>query len=562
MRWIRLGLRLFLGCVFAATTLAAQQPEVRTTFRVKYIADGALYIDGGRNAGLIEGNKLEIKRKDTTALPSGTSTVKAPRIIARLVVLSVAESSAVCEVTSANDEVQAGDLASLLPEDARALVERQAATGNRKYLQVITFSEGDPLDEEVRDAIPRPPLAEINRPRGRLGFEYGGLAGHGSGGARSTQLGVVLRADVTRIGASYWNFSGYWRGRVNSRRGTQQETLNDLINRTYHLGFTYSKPTSPWVAGFGRLYVPWASSLSTIDGGYVGRKLGNGPIVGLFAGSTPDPTTWNYNPDRRIAGAFVSFEGGSWDALRYTSTFGLGISSIRWRIERPFAFFEHGFFYKRVISVYHTLEADRPRAPAGMTGNTAGVSRSFLTFRVQPHQRVSFDLSHNYFRDIPTFDSRLVSTGLVDKLLFQGFSGGVRVELPRRISVYTNVGRSTKSGDARSSWNQMYGLTFGEVPWVHLRADLRYSKFDSAFGRGSYRALSLSREFGENIRIEVQGGQQTFVSPLTAQSQSHYVTTTFDWSLGTHYFLGSGFTLQRGAAQSYDLWFLNFGYRF
>jgi hypothetical protein len=562
MRAIRHLLTALLGFLFAALAVSAQQPEVRTTFRVKYVADGVVYIDGGRSAGLIEGSQLEIKRTDSTALPSGTSTVRAPRIIARLVVLSIAESSAVCEIRSANDDVLAGDWASLLPEDARALVERQAATGNRKYLQVVTFTDGDPLEEEVRDAVPRPPLAEINRPRGRIGFEYSGLASHGGGGTRSTQLGVVLRADVTRIGGSYWNFSGYWRGRVNSRRDAQQETLNDLLNRTYHLGFTYSKPTSPWVAGFGRLYVPWASSLSTLDGGYFGRKLGNGPVVGLFAGSTPDPTSWNYNPDRRIAGAFASFEGGSWDAFRYTSTFGVGVSSIRWRIERPFAFFENSFFYKHIFSVYHTLEVDRPRAPAGMAPNKAGVSRSFLTYRVQPHRRFSFDLSHNYFRDVPTFDSRLVSTGLLDKLLFQGYSAGARVELPRRVSVYGSFGGSTKTGDARPSWNRMYGIAFGDVPWVHLRADLRYSRFDSSFGRGAYRSISLSREFSENVRVEVQGGQQRFASPLTVESRSYYVTTTFDWFFTAHYFLGSGFTLQRGAAQSYDLWFLNCGYRF
>ena len=57
----------------ATLAVWAQQPEVRTTFRVKYVADGVVYIDGGRSAGLIEGTKLEIKRTDTTALPSGNS---------------------------------------------------------------------------------------------------------------------------------------------------------------------------------------------------------------------------------------------------------------------------------------------------------------------------------------------------------------------------------------------------------------------------------------------------------------------------------------------------------
>lgn len=538
----------------------AAEPDVRTSFPIKYVAEGAVYLSAGKNAGLEEGQHLEVKRTETKEVTSSDGTATATRLIARLTVASVAETSAVCDVTWIEGELRAGDVAALTAEDARALLERQAAANSRKYLQLITFTEGDPLDEEVRESVPRPPLPEINRARGRVGFEYSSIVGDAS---NSHQTSVVLRMDMTRIAGTYWNFSGYTRVRQSSRSsGPQAETIRDLLNRTYHLQLSYDNPNSRWVAGFGRLYVPWATSLSTIDGGYFGRRVGKSATMGLFAGSTPDPTSWNYNPDRRIAGAFTGFEGGSFDNLRFTSTMGLGVSSIRWRLERPFAFFENSFFYKHAFSVYHTLEADKPRVE-GMNGrSTAGVSRSYLTVRMQPHARVSFDLSHNYFRDFPTFDPRLVGTGLLDKLLFQGFSGGMRVELPRRIGVYGNFGRSKSSSDARRSLNQLYGVTVGDLPWVHLRADVRYSKFDSAFGRGNYRAISLSKDFNETIRIETQAGFQHFTSSLTQQSNSRYISTTFDWFLGLHYFLGAGFTWNRGSMQDYNQAFISLGYRF
>lgn len=223
---------------------------------------------------------------------------------------------------------------------------------------------------------------------------------------------------------------------------------------------------------------------------------------------------------------------------------------------------ENSFAFGHKVSLYNSLEVDRPRVPVAAGTNTLGVSRSYVTLRIQAHPRVAFDVSHNYFRDFPTFNAALIGTGLVDKLLFQGLSGGVRVDLPRRIGVYTNFGRSSRTGDARSSWNQLYGITYRDVSWVHLRADLRYSKFDSSFGSGQYRALSLSREFGEGFRAELMGGQQSFASPLSQQRNSRFITTTFDCFLGAHYFLGSGFTLQRGFQQDYDQWFVNLGYRF
>ena len=47
--------------------------------------------------------------------------------------------------------------------------------------------------------------------------------------------------------------------------------------------------------------------------------------AGLFAGSTPDPTSWSYDPNRRIAGEFTNISGGSYDNVHYSSTFGFGI---------------------------------------------------------------------------------------------------------------------------------------------------------------------------------------------------------------------------------------------
>jgi hypothetical protein len=116
---------LLLGCCLGAPYFWAQQPEVRTSFRVKYVAEGAVYLEGGSSAGLVEGQKLVVKRSGTTALASGSGQVQATRIIAQLEVVSVAEASAVCEVLSANGPLRAGDIATVVADDARALAKRR-----------------------------------------------------------------------------------------------------------------------------------------------------------------------------------------------------------------------------------------------------------------------------------------------------------------------------------------------------------------------------------------------------------------------------------------------------
>ena len=557
-------------------------PDFRIAFRVKYVASGAAYLDGGRAAGLAEGMKLVVR--DTPGGPVATPAVTVPAptangasapgdaatsaqpadptLIAELEVVSVAETSAVTDIHDPKRDVKAGDLAYLSIAEQDALVQKSALSSTRKYPTVIAFTEGDTLDDEVRAEVPRPPMPSVNRARGRFGLDYLGTISHGTGGGTSTNLGLVTRLDMTRIGGTYWNASGYWRGRLSSSSYTGQQTIQDLINRTYHLSMTYDNPNSAWVAGFGRMYLPWATSLDTIDGGYFGRRLGHGSTLGVFMGSTPDPTSYSYNPDQEIAGTFINFDGGNFDGFKYTSTSGAGISMLKWNVQKPFVFFENGLYYKRVFSLYDAAQVDSPSGNQAVAAPGFGLGRNFLTARYMPHPRIEFNASYNYFRDLPTFNPTLIGTGLLDKFLFQGLSGGVRVEVLKQIWLYTDIGKSNRTGDPTSSLNQLYGITFGKVPYLHLRADGHYSKFNSSFGSGTYEAVSLSRSLHDSMFLQVLAGDQKFSSQYTSNNQSKFLTTNLDFNVGMHYFVQGGFTISRGATQDYDQFMFTLGYRF
>lgn len=549
-----------------AVTQPSVSNDVRAAFRVKYVAQDAAYLDGGRAAGLVEGMKLVVRD-----LPESGAITAEGSDVAELEVLSVAETSSVTEIHIPKRPVKIGDLAYLSSADQQALVERNALSATRKYPAVVSFSENDTLDDEARAEVPKPPLPSVNRARGRIGFDYIGTMNHDGSGMRSSNLGIVLRADITRINGTYWNVSGYWRGRLNSSSGGQQ-TLQDLINRTYHLYTTYENPTSAWVAGFGRMYLPWATSLDTIDGGYFGRKLGHGATAGVFLGSTPDPTSYSYDPKREIGGGFVNFQGGSYDDIYYTSTFGGGIKMNKWSVDRPFAFMENGIYFKRVFSIYQSAQLDSapgyyypttdPPGTAYQPGTGFGIARNFLTLRIQPHSRIEFSANHTYFRDMPTFDPNLIGTGLLDKYLFQGFSGGTRVEVYKQVWVSADLGLSSRTGDKNNSLNQMFGITFGKLPWIGLRTDARYSRFSSSFGSGSYESLSFSKNLGETMQLHVLFGQQHFASSLTSASTSRFVNGTIETALGANYFLQAGGTINRGTQMNYDQWLFTFGYRF
>ncbi len=545
------------------STLIARtdDPSLKTVFKVKYVAEGIAYLEGGRAQGLKEGMKLLVVDNNLPAKQGESMNHADPHVVAELEVSAVADTSSVTDIHGPKRPVKVGDLAYLSSGDAEALVQQRTLSSTRQYPAVISFTEGDTLDEEARQEVPRPPLPSVNRGRGRFGFDSIETFSHGTSSVNSTDLGVVFRGDITRIGGTYWNLSGYWRGRLTKESAAAQQTLQETLNRTYHLNMTYDNPNSSIVAGFGRLYLPWAPSLDTLDGGYFGTRLSKGTVLGIFGGSTPDPSSWDYSPDRAMGGAFVNFEGGDYNAFHYSATTGAGISMVKWVIDRPFLFFEDSLSYKRTFAIYESAQLDSPRGNSVTPAPGPGLGRNFFTFRVNPVQRVELDANYNYFRDVPTFDPTLIGTSLLDKYLFQGFSAGGRVEIIRQVWISTNLGRSTGTGDAKASLNQMYGLTFNHLPYIGLRADVHYSRFNSSFGDGHYESVSFSRQMNDHLRLEALIGQQQFASTITSNNRSRFLTGTIETTLGPHYYLQSNFTTNRGDL-SYDQFMFSVGYRF
>jgi len=535
-------------------------------FHVKYVSEGAVYLDGGSNGGLEEGMVLHLVHADPNGGTTDAVRFQGAEPIADVRIFSVADSSSAAEIIKTREDTIAGDIAYLDVESVHAREDKINSAESENYPVVVTFSYGDPLDEEIRAATASAVAPPINNQvRGRIGFDYGNLSE--PGGISSRQVGLLVDADMSRIHGTHWNFTGYWRGDLTTQNsgassGISPVTLNDLLNRTYHLGLYYQNPDSIITMGVGRLFLPYAPSLSTIDGGYFGYRVSTRLTVGMFGGSTPDPTSWSYAPNQNIAGAFVNYQKGDFDHLRFSDTFGLATTSIAWHIAREFAFAENTISVGSHFSVYNSLQIDAARTALGGATYSTGLTQSFSSVRYQPISFLSFDLNDNYLRSLPTFDPALISTGLLDQYLFQGLSGGVQVQLPRRITISTDIGRSKSSTDTSSSWNQMYGLTLGEIRNTGLQLDLRYTKFNSSFGQGDYQFISLSRSIADRFHVGVEGGIQHLNSAFSVNSFSEFVTSTVDWTIGPRYFFEGLFTWNMGNAMNYQQTNFTFGYRF
>src|SRR5215475_12144840 len=94
------------------TLLPAAQRDLRTRFLVKYVAEGAAYLNGGRSSGLAPGMKLVVR--DPILSTRDTVAPKPP--VAELQVIFIAQNSAVTEIHSAKRAIKTGDWAYLSAE--------------------------------------------------------------------------------------------------------------------------------------------------------------------------------------------------------------------------------------------------------------------------------------------------------------------------------------------------------------------------------------------------------------------------------------------------------------
>ncbi len=173
------------------------------------------------------------KRRSGGRLPSDHQAQRRPAsprwkraFWAEAVIVSIASTSAVCEIKSKQADLEVGDLAYLSPQDADVVRMLAASGDSHKYAQVVSFTEGDPSGRrspQIRAASAaagnQPAAGHVRRWSSHVTND------HGPAAASSTQEGVVFRADMTRINGTYWNFTGFYRGRLDPFGGN---TVTDL----------------------------------------------------------------------------------------------------------------------------------------------------------------------------------------------------------------------------------------------------------------------------------------------------------------------------------------------
>src|ERR1700726_4317405 len=106
-------LSFFAALASGQSSPSSDKPAV---FPIKYVSDNSVYLDAGRKADLAEGMKLSVVAPPPDGGAGDGVRFRGYPHIAELNVISVADSSAVCDVISSSSELQVGQLAFLAPQ--------------------------------------------------------------------------------------------------------------------------------------------------------------------------------------------------------------------------------------------------------------------------------------------------------------------------------------------------------------------------------------------------------------------------------------------------------------
>jgi hypothetical protein len=145
-----------LFCLLLVPAIArAQQALAGAQFRIKYMAQDAVYLEGGSTNGLKEGQTLIVERPVAPAVvDANLPTPPAPSgIVATLRVLSVTATSTVCEIVSSSEPLVIGDLAHFSAETHHVQWSRSRYRGRAGFDPETSHARCEPGPGTYRNGI-------------------------------------------------------------------------------------------------------------------------------------------------------------------------------------------------------------------------------------------------------------------------------------------------------------------------------------------------------------------------------------------------------------------------
>ncbi|MDH3215034.1 MAG: hypothetical protein OEN01_01930 [Candidatus Krumholzibacteria bacterium] len=491
--------------------IAAGEP-----IRVTYISAEAIYVDGGKRAGLVAGDTLVV----SMGKHAGT----------RLVVANLSSHSAACRVIDAH-AIAVGDvLVAIHPREVAA--EQPSSLGQTTK----PGSAKTPATPSWRERQAAP-----NRLRGYVALQGQWQRDLNTGGMSRYEPGLNARIVVENIAgkglALRFRHLSRWSYRDYSLSGMIDET--EWTNRLTEFALVYAKPSSPLEIGVGRVISPYIRGVGYIDGGYLVWGSGSRYHVGFAAGTEPDPTDSSFSPDSRKVGLFVTRDAGTHDGHRLSTTVALTAGYYRDLVSREFVYLQNTYSYAKRLTVYQSVEIDVNRQwRMDGSANRFSFANFYMTSNVVVSRALRLDMSIDARKNVRNYNTMNTPDSLFDDGLSQGINGGLTLSMGRNATLRARAGmrqRDTSRDVQFSSIN----LNIRHIARSGYNLTARLSRSKSEFTTAYAPLATLRLPLGRRTSLS-SGGGGYFYDTLGVTDKNYYLHWRADRSLGGRYALSLG----------------------
>jgi hypothetical protein len=518
---------LALLLIAAARPAAGQDSTAARPVRISYLTTTSAYVDAGRDDGLKEGDSLRVVR-------GGTG-------VGLLRVAFLASRQASCDILSDPAALVVGDTLSIARAAAPPVV---AAAGKTAA---------------ATSARPSRRTAGLH---GRVGARYLGVWRRDGVGGRLSQPSLDLRLDGQALGGTPLGIVLDLRTRRTSSIRPDGSSVVDGRTRAYQAALFFNPVGSPFRVTAGRQLSPSLASLTLLDGALAELRRPRWGL-GLFAGSEPDPVSFDYSSDVRDYGGYLQLHSPPGSASQWSTTLGAIGSYEAGLANREFAYLQTAVTGRR-FSLYATQEVDyyRPWKQA-MGEPSLSFSSSYASLRVELSRALSVNGGVDNRRNVRLYRDAVTPETAFDDAFRRGVWGGLSLRLGQRGRVGMDA-RSSSGGSLGRTLSYTLSLSADRLGPLDLGLRSRTTRYDGPRQSGWLQSLTVGVSPAAALHVDLNGGLRIEQDPLADPVDVHvtWFGADVDLSLARGWYLLLSGTHEAGGFESNDQLYGGLSFRF
>lgn len=511
---------LMICAVFWTVSSNAQENSLRVSGTVMQIASETVYVNLGRQNGLVDGQRLVVQRNS--------------KQVAELRVVRLADKFSACELVSQQGDILVGDeiIGQIhIQEDRREGVSEDIqdashAVDLRTPTSEVPVSLSDDV-AEIRTLI-----------KGKVALRYSFLDDQTETNRDVHQPALLMDWDVSQIAGTGLRVNFRARARRQSSTGSQSAV------RLYDLGVHYESPNKGLVLGMGRLNPAFVSGVGAFDGALLKVHTGYHMNVGVFGGFQPNFQTSGFDSKSQKMGAFVNWERTGFEKVRQNTTLAFVGEYQSGQVQREYFYLQNFIWIGRTVSLFQHVAMDLDRKGQSAQKKVLQLHNAYTTLRVSPTSKLTMSVGYDARNQVtmPLFDS--VEDSLLDVAFRQGLRGDISLRPIRSVYLYARGNVRLQKGENNSyAWSLGGSVTNLLRSGVRVRS--RFTQIDGDFGQSRDLSFGLARNLGRRIYLDGEWGIYRSVYQTGVETQNR-MTGRIQIYLPRRTFLSVEHTVYRG----------------